>query len=116
MADLEKADKDVELLRYAVDNLRNGLRIVDGEEAQLLERQAALQAELTASSQTIEAVRDLTIFYDRSIARFEQEKADLKVRHDALTRRRGQLNLALAELGGGSRDPGRQRRGRRTSA
>jgi hypothetical protein len=98
--DLEKADKDVELQRYAVDNLRNGLRIVDGEEALLLERQTALDAELTANSQTIEAVRDLTVFYDRSIAKFEQEKAELKVRHDALTRRRGQLNLALAELGG----------------
>ena len=98
--DAEKVEKDVELQRYAVDRLRSSYAIVDDEEPRLLERQVALQAELTASSQTIEAVRDLTVFYERNITRLELEKAELKARHGGLTRRRGQLNLALAELGG----------------
>lgn len=98
--DLEKAEKDVDLQRYAVENLRRSLKIVDGEELVLLGRQAALQAELTASSQIVEAVRDLTVFYDRTLSRLEQEKAKLRTRLDALGRRRGQLSLALSELGG----------------
>ena len=98
--DAEKAEKDVELQRYVVERLRTSYSIVEDEEPRLLERQAALQAELTANSQTIEAVRDLTAFFEHDITRLEQQKAELTFRHSALTRRRGQLNLVLAELGG----------------
>ena len=97
----EKAEKDVELQRYVVERLRRNYAIGgEDEEARLVEREAVLQAELMANRDAIEAVRDLSGFYERDIARLEEKKAELASHGNVVRRRRGQLELVLAELGG----------------
>lgn len=96
----EKADRAVDLQRYAVDRLRTSGDLRDEEEPELVSRRAALQAELAANSQTIEAIRDLTSFVERDIARLETERDTLRASASGLSRQRGQLSLVLSELDG----------------
>lgn len=96
----ERTEKLVEMQRFVVDRLRANVQYIDGEEAGLEERRAALRAELDANSQTIEAVRSIAGFFERDIAKLERELADLRSRAGGLARRKGQLTLALSELTG----------------
>ena len=97
----EKAAKDVELQRYVVERLRRDYAIAgEDEEARLVERETALQAELMANRDAIETVRDLSGFYERDLARLEEKRAELASHGNVMRRRRGQLKLVLAELSG----------------
>jgi hypothetical protein len=96
----ERTEKLVEMQRFVVDRLRANGRFVDGEEASLEARRAALQAELDANTQGVEAVRSISGFFERDIATLERELADLRSRAGGLARRKGQLTLALSELSG----------------
>jgi hypothetical protein len=48
----------------------------------------------------IEAIRSATAFFDREITALETQRNELVERYNALTARRGQLSLVLAELDG----------------
>jgi len=96
----DKADRAVDLQRYIVDRLRTNGDLRDDEEPALLTRRAQLQAELNANSQTIEAIRDLTSFVERDIARLEAERDGLRSTASGLSRQKGQLSLVLSELDG----------------
>jgi hypothetical protein len=96
----EKADKAVDLQRYAVDRLRSNGQLRDDEEPVLVARRDALQAELSANNQAVEAIRDLTSFFERDIAALEAERETLRTNANSLSRQKGQLSLVLSELDG----------------
>jgi predicted nuclease with TOPRIM domain len=96
----DKVDREVDLQRYAVDRLRISGEFRENEEPELLTRRAQLQAELNANSQTIEAIRDLTSFVERDVARLESERDALRSKASSLSRQKGQLSLVLSELDG----------------
>ena len=65
-----------------------------------MEEEAVLQTELAANKEAIEAIRDVSGFYERDIARLEEKKTEMAFGRDVVKRRRGQLKLVLAELSG----------------
>ena len=95
-----RADRAVDLQRYIVEKLRTNSDLRDDEEPALLARRAELQAELAANGQTLEAIRDLTSFVERDIARLESERDALRATATGLSRQKGQLSLVLSELDG----------------
>ena len=98
--DLEKIEKTIELQRFVVDRLRTNENLGDNEEPRLMARREQLRRDLDANSEVIEAIRSATAFFDREIAALETQRNELVERHNALTTRRGQLSLVLAELDG----------------
>ncbi|MFN7983000.1 MAG: hypothetical protein U0Q11_14170 [Vicinamibacterales bacterium] len=90
----------VEIQRGVVDRLRVNGKFVDGEEATLTARRDALRAELDQNGQTIEAVRSIAGFFEKDIVKLERTLDDLRSRATGLSRRKGQLKLALSELTG----------------
>lgn len=96
----ERADRAVDLQRFVVERLRSNSDLRDDEEPELLTRRTQLQAELDANGQTLEAVRDLTSFVERDIARLETERDALRATATGLARQKGQLSLVLSELDG----------------
>src|SRR6185369_7908389 len=71
-----------------------------GEEPGLIERRAQLRRDLDANSEVMEALRSVTVFFDREIAALEARRNELGAREGALSRRKGQLSLVLSELDG----------------
>jgi hypothetical protein len=96
----EKADRAVELQHFVVERLRTNSDLHDDEEPQLLARRTELQSELNANSQAIEAIRDLTSFIERDLARLEADRDALRATARGLSRQKGQLSLVLSELDG----------------
>ncbi|MEO8259609.1 MAG: hypothetical protein ABI868_19845 [Acidobacteriota bacterium] len=98
--DAERTEKQVDMQRFLVDRLRTNGQLVDGEDASLVARRTIIQAELEANSQTVEAVRSIAAFFEGDIAKLKSDLADLQSRGAGLSRRKGQLILALSELSG----------------
>jgi hypothetical protein len=98
--DQDLVEKNLELQRYAVERLRTSNDLRDDEEQALLARRAILESELTASAQAVEAVREITSFYERDIATLEAQRDTLRASVTGLDRQRGQLRLVLSELDG----------------
>jgi hypothetical protein len=96
----EKVDKSVELQRYVVDRLRTDTEFRDGEQVELRSRLDAIRAELEANTKAVEAIRDLTSFYERDISTLEGERDALRANANDLSRQKGQLTLVLSELEG----------------
>jgi hypothetical protein len=96
----DRLDREVDSQRSLVDKLRTNNDLRDNEEPALLARRAALQAELAANGEALEAVRDLTSFIDRDISRLEAERDGLRSTANTLARQKGQLSLVLSELDG----------------
>jgi hypothetical protein len=98
--DLAKIEKNIELQRFVVERLRTNGNLGDTEEPRLIARRDQLRQDLDANGEVIEAIRSATAFFDREIAALETQRDELLERYKALTARRGQLSLVLAELDG----------------
>lgn len=97
---LDRTERAIEMQRFIVDRLRADEQLVESEVAALVERRARLQADLTANSAAVEALRSATTFYDREIAALEAQLNEVVGHLGALDRQRGQLSLVLSELDG----------------
>ena len=98
--DAERTEKQVDMQRFLVERLRTNGQLVDGEDVSLVARRTVIQTELEANSQTVEAVRSIAAFFEGDIAKLNADLADLQGRAAGLSRRKGQLSLALSELSG----------------
>lgn len=98
--DLEKIEKIIELQRFVVDRLRTNENLGNHEEPHLSARREQLRRDLDANAEVIEAIRSATAFFDREIAALETQRNEILRRYNALTARRSQLSLVLAELDG----------------
>jgi hypothetical protein len=98
--DLAKIEKTIELQRFVVERLRTNEDLGDNEEPRLTTRREQLRRDLDANGEVIEAIRSTTAFFNREIAAIETRRNELLERYNALTTRRGQLSLVLAELDG----------------
>jgi hypothetical protein len=97
---LERTEKAIEMQRFIVERLRTNEQLSDNEEPRLLARRAELRRELDENSGAIEAIRSAATFFDREISALEAQRDELISRQDGVTKRRGQLSLALSELDG----------------
>lgn len=98
--DLEKVEKTIELQRFVIERLRTNENLNDNEESGLIARREQLRRELDANGEVIEALRSATAFFDQEITALEVQRGELRDRYNALTVRRNQLSLVLAELAG----------------
>ncbi|MEJ1961769.1 MAG: hypothetical protein WDO56_09555 [Gammaproteobacteria bacterium] len=97
---LERTEKALDLQRFVVERLRTNEGLRDNEEPELLERRAGLREQLDANRSALEAIRSTTAFFDNQIADLEDQRARLLRRQNAVSERKGQLNLVLSELDG----------------